>query len=133
MMEELLLIEPTHAAGYQAKLDAAVAAAAAASGSSGSVPSPDTGVTGTPVNQTSQTTVSTPAAKPTHFYATVELDPVKASLQFSNIVNEVVELFTAAPGTRVRIKVDIDVLNRAGLSKSIVQRNTNQMRSIHTE
>ena len=51
----------------------------------------------------------------------MELDPVKASLQFSSIVNEVVELFTAAPGSRVRIKVDIDVLSNSGFDDITVR------------
>lgn len=43
-----------------------------------------------------------------HYFGTAELDPVKAALQFSKLVPELVELFTANPGTRVQICVDIE-------------------------
>lgn len=118
MMESLLLIEPDHAAAYQAQLDAAQAAATPPTLPGATPTTP--GTPGVGPNQTPPVS-ATPASKPTHFYATVELDPVKASLQFSNIVNEVVELFTAAPGSRVRIRVDIDVLNRSGFEDGTVR------------
>jgi hypothetical protein len=114
MMDSLLLIEPDHAAAYQAQLEAAQAAARPTPDQA--VPLPDEGVV-RPIDATT----TKPPTKPTHFYATVELDPVKASLQFSSIVNEVVELFTAAPGTRVRIKVDIDVVSSTGFEDGTVR------------
>ena len=122
MMEELILIEPKHAAAYQQKLDAERASTQAPGGETGAASSIG-GLSGTGATNLAPAAAETKgaASKPTHFYATVELDPVKASLQFSNIVNEVVELFTAAPGARVRIKVDLEVFNRTGFDDGIVR------------
>lgn len=45
----------------------------------------------------------TPAAKKTVFFGQVELDPVKAKLQFSDVAEEVLMLFTSKPSVKVTL------------------------------
>jgi len=56
-------------------------------------------------------------AAPTRFYATVELDPVKASMDFAQIMNEVVQNFSAKIGSRVTISVEINASLPAGFDE----------------
>jgi predicted AAA+ superfamily ATPase len=42
-----------------------------------------------------------------HFYGTINLDPVKAKMDFATIVDEVIEQFTAKYGVEVKISVEI--------------------------
>jgi hypothetical protein len=57
----------------------------------------------------------------TRFYGTVELDPVTASLRFSKIMSELVELFSSNPGTHVRIRVDIEAEDARTFSEGVVR------------
>lgn len=59
--------------------------------------------------------------KPTRYFGNAELDPVKASLGFSRIVSEMVELFSGTPGTKVRIRVDIEAEDERGFSEGAVR------------
>ena len=59
--------------------------------------------------------------RPKRYYGTVELDPVRASLQFSTLVNELVSHFTARPGAHVRIKVDIEAEHGNGFDEATVR------------
>lgn len=59
--------------------------------------------------------------RPKRYYGTVELDPVRASLQFSTLVNELVSHFTAHPGAHVRIKVDIEAEHGKGFDEATVR------------
>jgi len=61
------------------------------------------------------------------FYGTVELEPVKAGLDFSTIVQEVVQHFSSQVGTRVSITVEISAENEEGFPDSLrrtVQENS---------
>ena len=58
---------------------------------------------------------------PTHFWASVELDPVGASLKFASIMQELVELFSARHGTTVTIKLDIEASDARGFDETIVR------------
>lgn len=79
--------------------------------------------TGTEATAADGTAAPTPPAmaRPTRFYATAELDPVLASSQFARIVEELVGLFTMTPGTRVRIRVDIDAEDERGFGETTVR------------
>lgn len=44
----------------------------------------------------------------TTFFGSVELDPVKAKLQFSDVVEEVLMLFTQKPGMKVKVSIEIE-------------------------
>ncbi len=110
-MDALLLIEPSHAASYEERTRPA--------------PSPAMGSTAVGVPGTAQagqsSTQPTTSKRPTRYFGTVDLDPVKASLQFSKIVAELVELFSGAPGTKVRVRVDIEAEDSRGFQESTVR------------
>lgn len=113
LMDALLLIEPAHALAYEERTRPVPAAqpddlpsAGAATPSAGpAIPAAG----------------PRPAAVPTHYYATVELDPVKATLQFSKIMSELVELFSGNVGTKVQIRVDLEAEDSRGFSESTVR------------
>lgn len=50
-----------------------------------------------------------------------ELDPVRASLDFSRLAEELIGLFSASPGTQVTIKVDIEAKSTEGFGESVVR------------
>lgn len=99
----LVLIEPSAASAYDAQRKAAFQAVQAI----------------TPLREgdtTGGTTSGTVAAKPQRasilgpkkhrFYANVQLDPIIAKKQFSDIVDEVLLQFASNPGVAVRVTVD---------------------------
>jgi uncharacterized protein len=116
-MDALLLIEPSSAAAYEAaqvQAQPQAGAEAYGSGTGGSAPT----AAGT---QTTQATALGQKSQPTRFFGTAEFDPLTASLQFSKIVAELVELFSADPRTNVRIRVDIEADDARGFSEATVR------------
>jgi hypothetical protein len=124
-MDALLLIEPDHARAYEARLQAAIAEAAAKSATASEAG------TSTPVGVTSENpaapgadagaaTATVPSA-PTYYFGSIELDPVKGALQYSTIATEIVNLFSRRPGTRLRIKVDIEAEDADGFDTDTVR------------
>lgn len=67
----------------------------------------------------------THTAKKTKFFGTVDLDPIKAKLQFSDVAEEVLMLFTQRPGVKVRISVEIEAESPSGFDDGI-QRATRE-------
>lgn len=71
------------------------------------------------------------------FYGTVNLDPVKAKMDFSTIVDEVVEQFTAKLGVDVKISVEIQAgSNREGFDESMqrtIKENCNVLKFSNAE
>jgi hypothetical protein len=63
--------------------------------------------------------------KKTMFFGSVELDPIKAKLQFSDVAEEVLMLFTQKPGVKVRISVEIEAESPTGFDDGI-QRSARQ-------
>lgn len=106
----LLLIEPSRVVAYEERTRPALVDPARPSVDP--VPS---------VGPTTSVTAARAAAMPTHYYATVELDPVKATLQFSKIMSELVELFSANVGTKAQIRVDIEVDDSRGFNENTVR------------
>ena len=53
------------------------------------------------------------------FFATVELDPVLAKKQFSDIVDEVLLQFTSRSGVKVKISIDIQAESEAGFDDGL--------------
>lgn len=49
-----------------------------------------------------------PISMKTKFFGSLELDPVRAKLQFSDVVEEVIMLFTQKPGVKVKISIEIE-------------------------
>lgn len=120
-MDALLLIEPSSAAAYEAAVEQAQAQHQAETGST----APDGGTTTS--TQTEADSAASPVdsavtkQSPTRFFGTAEIDPLTASLQFSKLVAELVELFSTDPRTNVRIRVDIEAESARGFNESIVR------------
>jgi len=53
-------------------------------------------------------------SKRTTFFGTVEIDPIKAKLQFADVAEEVLMLFTQKPGVKVRVSLEIEAEAGAG-------------------
>jgi len=113
----LLLIEPKQAAAYEEKTRPVPVKPVGPSETSSSTATADSAETPPPATPRS----SPEAARPTRYFASVELDPIKASVEFSKIVSELVELFSATPGTRVTIRVDVEAEDSRGFGESIVR------------
>jgi predicted AAA+ superfamily ATPase len=73
----------------------------------------------------------TPATKKTVFFGSVELDPVKAKLQFSDVAEEVLMLFTSKPGVKVKVSLEIQAEASSGFDESTqraARENCNQLK-----
>lgn len=127
----LLLIEPKAAATYAAKVAAEKAAAQPTTGA----PYPSGGgATITPANDPARPTITPVAAGKSpkkRFYATIDLDPVKAKLSFAQMVDEVVQQFTTKHNVGVRISVEIEATSPTGFDDAIqraVRENCNVLK-----
>ena len=125
-MDGLLLIEPGAAAAYEARLAQASASQQAvsteAAAGESSVNAGQSASASPPATAASaHEGGGAPPAVLTRFYASVELDPVTASLRFSKLVSELVELFTANPGTQVKLRVDIEASDARGFGETTVR------------
>ncbi len=142
--DALLLIEPKAAAAFAAKLaeeaaereaqtkDKGTGGQGAGGGSKGeSTGGTSTTTTGTGGGSSGGSTGGStgggsgpggggvPATKKTKFFGTVDLDPIKAKLQFSDVAEEVLMLFTQRPGVKVRISVEIEAESTSGFDDGI--------------
>lgn len=109
----LLLIEPTTAARYAEQQ--AQEHMPPSEPAPGPKPSPDGG-TGRLSDRPQPPTIPV-GPKPTavrRFYGSVAIDPVRATMAFADVVNEVVAQFTQELGVQVRIRVDIEAETDAG-------------------
>lgn len=138
MDASLLLIEPVTAAGY-AEVQRAKEEAAR--------PQPTTLTTGSgdlpphrvedPANPTVPDAGG--SARPTvkkHFYGSIELDPIQAKKQFSDLVDEVILQFTARPGVKVKIAIEIQAEAPVGFDDGLqrsVKENCNVLRFKNAE
>lgn len=65
------------------------------------------------------------------FYGNIDLDPVKAKIEFATIVDEVVQQFTAKLGVEVSISIEIQAKSKNGFDESLqrtVKENCNVLR-----
>lgn len=120
--EALLLIEPSVARAYAEAERVAKAAA------SQPQPVPPVVGEGAPVAPSGAGVgaVAQPAPAPVttkvekrRFYATVNIEPVGAKLAFANIVEEVLQQFTAKPGVKVSISVEIEAESPAAFDEAL--------------
>jgi predicted AAA+ superfamily ATPase len=153
----LLLIEPKTASAFVAKLaeeaaeraaaikenDAGTGAGSSSKGeSTGGTSTTSTGTGGGSTGSgsggssgagtgTGGTTRVSASIKKTMFFGSVELDPIKAKLQFSDVAEEVLMLFTQKPGVKVRISVEIEAESSSGFDDGIqraVRENCDQLK-----
>jgi hypothetical protein len=82
-----------------------------------------------------------PTVEPTkkmfrRFHGSIKLDPIKASLDFSTITQEVIQHFSSILGTKVNISLEIEALSNKGFDDSIrrtVQENSRTLGFNHAE
>jgi cytoskeletal protein RodZ len=128
MDADTVLISQAAAIDYQQKLDAEQRERAAQQAVPANVGS---GVPGTPLpgqrpvaSKSDATTAATAAvALPNRFFGLVEVDATTATMDFSTIVNEVIQHFAAQSGVDVTVTVEIEARTRdgfeAGLQRTI--------------
>ena len=131
MDADTLLISQATATAYQQKLDAeqreraALQAVPANGGSVGGAVSGATSPGQRPAaSKPEATSVATAvAALPNRFFGLVEVDATTATMDFSTIVNEVIQHFAAQSGVDVTVTVEIEARTRdgfeAGLQRTI--------------
>jgi hypothetical protein len=117
MDDASVLISHDAAIRYQEKLDAEAAEKEAARQKSGETPGDGTTATG----RQRQLRKSSPLpdvpgvpTAPTQFFGTVELDAVSATMDFSTVVNEVIQHFSSQSGIDVTVTVEIQARASAG-------------------
>ena len=64
-------------------------------------------------------TLAPPLQKKRRFIGRVELDPINAKTDFSNIVDELIQHFTVKTGVRVKITIDIEAESEAGFDEDL--------------
>lgn len=138
--EALLLIEPKCAAAYaEARMREQEAARVERQGSLGNI---DTGSSASASASGSEEQEGASSIEPSAvqekraYYGTVELDTLRAKLQFSDIIDEVVQQFTTRPGVKVRIKVDIQAESATGFDDGLqraVKENTKVLKFDQSE
>jgi predicted AAA+ superfamily ATPase len=111
--EDLLLIEPNAATAYELSIQPAPTAAPLPPVQPGVVlPNP------TIAPQPTMIPTSAPAAKPTQFYASVELDALRAKAQFADIFDEVIQQISTKPGAKINISIDISAEIGSGFDET---------------
>jgi uncharacterized protein len=78
-----------------------------------------------PTTPAGDPSVPVPGVVRNQFYATVDLDAVTAKLKFAEIVDEIVQQFTAKLGVEVSISVEIQAKSREGFDEGL-QRSVNE-------
>lgn len=140
--EALLLIEPATAAAYKQQIEAQRAAEEA-----GQPSPPETTSVSTDGGDTVGTgniTIPSPVVngsatqRPTkkQFYGSIDLDPILAKKQFSDLVDEVLLQFTSRPGVKVEIAVEIRADSSSGFDDGVqraVKENCNVLKFKNAE
>ncbi len=133
--QESLLIERETARAYKDKLQAEAAAAHPSPAGEPASPeepgAPRPASTGGPDDAPLPSGGGVTPAVRTQFYGTIHLDPIRAKMDFANIMDEVVEQFTARTGVEVKISVDIEAVAPKGFDESLqrtVRENCNVLR-----
>ena len=70
------------------------------------------------------------------FYGNIELDPVKAKMDFATVVDEVIQQFTAKLGVEVSISVEIQARSNSGFDEALqrtIKENCNVLRFSSSE
>jgi hypothetical protein len=148
LSESSLLIERETAAAYAEKLRAAeqptpptggevpgAGGTTPPAGDPGSPLTPPGAPGGQPGGAATQQPAVTGTAK-SHFYGTVELDAVKAKMDFATIMDEVVQQFTAQLGVDVTISVEIEARKKDGFDESLqrtIKENCNVLKFSSSE
>lgn len=87
-----------------------------------------------PVTAPSPDAIQTKAKR--HFYGTIDLDPVQAKMKFADIIDEVVEQFTAKLGVEVEVSVEIRATAGKGFDEALqraIKENCNVLKFSSSE
>ncbi|MCK9506376.1 MAG: DUF499 domain-containing protein [Porticoccaceae bacterium] len=79
---------------------------------------------------------SVSTAPKTRFYGTVDLDALKAKMEFATIMDEIVQQFTAQLGVEVTISVEIEARKKGGFDESLqrtIKENSNVLKFSSSE
>lgn len=71
-----------------------------------------------------------------HFYGNVDLDPLKAKMDFATLVDEIVEQFTLRSGVEVKISVEIEATSADGFDEALqrtIKENCNVLKFSSSE
>jgi hypothetical protein len=132
--DSLLLIEPKTAAAFAEVLRAEEEVRQAATQQASSTQTTGTGEPPTGATEPpgpGYTPEQPKAAKKRAFFGTVEIDPVRAKLQFSDVVDEIIMLFAQRPDVRMKISVEIQADSDSGFDDGVqraVRENCNQLK-----
>ncbi len=134
----LLLIEPVTAAGYAESQRATEEATRPKLADPGTTPTyGNTPRAEDPARTTYQTDGdSAPQAVKKQFYGSIELDAIQAKKQFADLVDEVILQFTARPGVKVKIAIEIQAESTTGFDDGLqraVKENCNVLRFKNAE
>lgn len=112
-MEALLLVEPGAAAAYKARTRPSEPAAGV---SQTTLPATDTAASTNAI----RAAVGSVAVvrRLTRYFATRDLDPVRAAIEFGQIQKELIGLFTADRATNVSIRIDINAEKSNGFDEA---------------
>lgn len=138
--DSCVLIDKDAAAEYREKTKPVPQSAPAAEPTGGN-PVPPSVPGGSPVTPPQPISGGTPApaiqtAIKKQFYGNIDLDPVKAKMDFATIVDEVVQQFTAKLGVEVSISVEIQAKSKNGFDEALqrtIKENCNVLRFSSSE
>lgn len=80
--------------------------------------------------------INPPVSKAKRFHGSITLNPISASIDFSNIVQEVIQHFSSDRGTDVTISLEIEAVSSSGFKDTIrrtVQENCKTLSFDHAE
>jgi uncharacterized protein len=125
----LLIIDPAFAVTIEAQYQQPTVDTSASTG--GQVTVDDTEPAGAKQGSGDGSAGTSKSSQKKRFFGTIELDPVKAKYQFSQIADEVLEPFTTQPDARVTISVEIHADSAKGFNEStqrIVRENSKTLK-----
>ena len=114
--ESMLLIRPDKASAYAVAIEQSQTVPHVQDGGMSAVIRSD-GAVSVAVGNSAPDRSKRPDSK--RFFASIELDPVRAKLQFAQIVDEVVQQFTLKPGVTVSVSVEIEANSPDGFDEQI--------------
>jgi hypothetical protein len=70
------------------------------------------------------------APQPKRYFAAAELNPTKAGLEFTTLMQEVAQHFTRDPGTKVSIRVEIEAERPEGFNDTTIRTVSENARTL---
>lgn len=126
----LLLIEPNVAGKYTVEYEKPQETMRP----TGDIAEPSKGLEGT--KGAGQTTQGRTSVMKNHFYGAVEVDPVRAKLEFVRIAEEIIQHFNLKPDARIKISVEVQAESTNGFDETIqrvIKENCNVLRFKNAE